>query len=168
MLPSPQVDQHSTTSPTTESTKTVAVKDDNITTSTIENILRYHNGGYGYEVVSASNDYVLIKLLPKDAWNEEAMIKSSLITFKEIFGELFKNPKVERAAIMQMASFTDAYGKSDVSKAFTIEMGRTTAEKIDWNNFQWSNLFRVADSYEVVPSVKRGLSYSFMQEYGIA
>lgn len=167
ILPSPPADQTSTTS-STGSTNTATIKqDDNITTNTIENILKSHNGGYGYEVVSASNDYVLIKLLPKTALDEEWMIKSSLITFKEIFSELFKNPKVERAAIMQMASFIDAYGKSDVSKAFTIEMNRATAEKIDWSNFQWSNLFRVADSYEVVPSVKKGLSYSFMQEYGI-
>jgi len=178
ILPSPQGDQHSlatstkenaSTSPSpTESIKTVAVKqEDNITTNTIEDILKSHNGGYEYEVMSASNDYVLIKLLPKTALNEEWMIKSSLITFEEIFRELFKNPKIERAAIMQMADFTDAYGKSDVSKAFTIEMNRATAEKIDWNNFQWSNLFRVADSYEIVPSIKKGLSYNFMQEYGI-
>lgn len=57
ILPSPQDDQHksdvstkenaSTSASSAESVKAVAVKeDDNVTTKTIEDVLKSHNGGY--------------------------------------------------------------------------------------------------------------------------
>lgn len=68
--------------------------------------------------------------------------------------KVFKIDKVNEITYFWEATVEDNSGKESVETVDKIQMSKKTAQKIDWNNFSYTNLEQVADSYHASPILK--------------
>ncbi len=106
---------------------------------------------------------VWITYKPEAVWDEKDIVKMTVDTTITSSEKLFQHPKVGVVRVWSQTEFTDQYGKKDVNNAVKIELHKTTAEKIDWQNFKpmvfvdYQKLLNIADDIWIHPSIKNKL-----------
>lgn len=68
--------------------------------------------------------------------------------------EVFKINKVNEVTYFWQENLTDSEGNKSLYTVEKVQMNKETAKGIDWNNFIYTNLGKVADSYHIDPSLK--------------
>jgi DNA modification methylase len=63
-------------------------------------------------------------------------------------------PNMAEVDVDASADMVDMYGRTSVDQVATLTYSRATLDKIDWNNFDFKNIWNIpiADSAEVHPA----------------
>jgi hypothetical protein len=99
--------------------------------------------------VTGKDQYmVVIKYNASDNLNKDMIIKGIDIECSDVFKALYTS-KYDFESVAAVANFplVDEYGNKSVGPIVKIRLDNETANKIDWDNFLWTNLEDVADSY---------------------
>lgn len=72
----------------------------------------------------------------------------------DIFKALFKDNRVNSITVNSQIPLTDKYGNTETGIGTTYTMESTTAAKINWDNFQYTNLNDVADYVYIHPALR--------------
>ena len=76
---------------------------------------------------------------------------------------LFENPNVEKCTFDTTIDTTDEYGNKEKKVVLKISVNRNTHEKINYDNFDPENLWKIADYRWRDPSISRDLGLSTSQ-----
>lgn len=121
-----------------------------LTVDYVKHVLPYDNP---VDVTVEGGD-VSITLPFKDNWNNEYIVMGARLDAIDIFKELFKDNRVNSVTVKMQVPLVDKYGNEDTGAGTTYTMKSTTAAKINWDNFDYNNLDRVADYSFVHPALK--------------
>ncbi len=72
----------------------------------------------------------------------------------KVFKALFVMPDVEEVALLWQFPTTDSGGNSSLNTVLKITITKTTANKINWSEFDKDNFVKLADSYWELPSLR--------------
>jgi hypothetical protein len=73
----------------------------------------------------------------------------------EALARVFKIAKVDEISYDWQATLVDTKGHESVGDLAMIDMTKETAKTIDWNNFLYTNLDKVADNYKAYPALPK-------------
>jgi len=143
ILPNPPDTGGETTATTATTTTAATEEDDNLTVQAVEKMV----GKQQSISVDPVSGYVVIRRPDQDYWN--LVLQEDDAT--NMFEKLFKDPRVNLVRISTYLKGVDEYGKEGSFVGTRFIMSRETAEKINWNNFLYSNLPNVADEAYINP-----------------
>lgn len=113
--------------------------------------------GYGKVTKVELNDY---QGMPNNGKMVLVYIRADAITKRvadmysaKALEQLFKYDEVKEVCIFWRCQLTDSSGKKSVETVEKVDMTKKTAEKITWENFDYTNLGKIADTYYVSPSM---------------
>lgn len=129
-------------------TSSVGNKTNNGENKIIELQVNDHSG-----TVKEGDKIVIAKLHGNDNLSSN-MIKSGMqLESIKIFKQLFQLNEIEEVDLIWQFPVTDSFGSSTLNTVLKINISRTTASKINWDNFDKDNFAAVADSYWEHPSL---------------
>lgn len=110
------------------------------------------------------NDQIVnLRYQDESFWDEKVLMKTAATTAVEAMSRLFKNPRVGLVRVWVETEFTDQYGKKSMETAVRVGLERTTADKIEWENFKdwvlvdYNRLLDIADEKYIHPAVRKEL-----------
>jgi len=78
-----------------------------------------------------------------------------LMDSKDLFQEMFKHKEISEAVLMWNFTLVDQYGNESVDTILKIGLDRATADKINWENFDYNNFETVAQQYFIHPALNK-------------
>ena len=98
---------------------------------------------------------ISIKFNINDNLNINYIRDGALMDSNKLF-KLFYTKYSEKVSVVQMMGFyplSDAYGNEEEVIVLEIKLKKETADKINWDNFDWRNLKTIADYYYIHPAL---------------
>jgi len=100
---------------------------------------------------------------PKSVWDEKDILNMTAGTAVAVMRRLFVHPKITSITVWVEGDFTDQYGKTETATAARVGLDKSTANKIDWDNFRdmvlvdYNKLFDIADTQYIHPAIQKNL-----------
>jgi uncharacterized membrane protein len=94
------------------------------------------------------NDYIIIaKLFANENLTANMTRKGILKQSTEVFEPLFSTDGVTEVVLMWHLTLVDAYGNEKDDTVVKVTLSKETADKINWDNFDYNNYTTIADDY---------------------
>jgi len=105
--------------------------------------------------IETSDGELWIEYIAKENLTTNLTRRGILSDTKDLVKELSSvvNQDVNAIVVEPQLTLVDQYGEESLSRVALITIGRTTWEKINWNNFLTDNLPDIADSYWLHPAL---------------
>ena len=105
--------------------------------------------------VSVDGDVVWVQAVADDNFTKNTIRKSIQRDSTDILQKIYTSrDDVSEFTLDWVFPLQDAYGNAKIGPIVTIILSKSTADKINWENFTSSNLPKVADTYIEYPAIK--------------
>jgi hypothetical protein len=101
------------------------------------------------------NGFLNIKVFAQDNFTENLIKKGMWMNAATVLKELKDNQEIKTVYIGVVYPLQDAYGKSSNDQVMKMTFGPETRSKINWDNFMWNNIPKIAEGYWEHPVVRK-------------
>lgn len=98
---------------------------------------------------------VTVKLYADDNLTAKMLKSRALSDSKKVFEKLFQNNEVSKALLIWEFTLVDKYGNESDGTILRVGIDRQTADKINWENFDYNNFETVAQQYFIHPALNK-------------
>ena len=123
-----------------------------LTAADVEDMLP---GGVGdpVDVTVDEEDVNIVMPFKDNAFGSEYILMGTRDDAVDIFKKLFKDSRVSSVTVSSQVPLVDKYGNDKTGTGTKYMMTSSTADKINWDNFNNENLVDVADSAYIHPAM---------------
>ncbi len=123
-----------------------------LTAADVEDMLP---GGVGdpVDVTVDGEDVNIVMPFKDNAFGSEYILMGTRDDAVDIFKKLFKDSRVSSVTVSSQVPLVDKYGNDKTGTGTKYMMTSSTADKINWDNFNNENLVDVADSAYIHPAM---------------
>jgi len=112
------------------------------------------------DVIKVNGTSIAITQHYSDYWIAYTFFYHTLRVDTKMMEILFENPNVEKCTFETSIDTSDAYGNKEKKVVLKISVNRNTHEKINYDNFDSENLWKISDYRWRDPSISRDLGLS--------
>ncbi|NNV07764.1 hypothetical protein ETC03_15720 [Geobacillus sp. MMMUD3] len=98
---------------------------------------------------------VTVKLYADDNLTAKMLKSRALSDSKKVFEKLFQNNEVSKVLLIWEFTLVDKYGSESDGTILRVGIDRQTADKINWENFDYNNFETVAQQYFIHPALNK-------------